>query len=632
MRLARSCLAAAVAAAVTGTVNAGPAAAFEIFGIRLFGEDPAPPPPDAVTATVVFDVDGDRSLERVLSNVSILEEEADEPFAGPAAIIVAARRDYQRLLGALYTEGRYDGVISITIDGREAADLPLDADFGDEAEVVVRVEPGPVFQFGEVAIDGRPGIPEDDDDLPPTPEELGLQTGLPALSTAIVASEAALVGGWRELGHPKAAIVEQRAVARHEDNRLDVGLAVEPGPYAVFGDVAVLGTERLDPAFLAWYAGIRPGEPFDPDDIERARDQLRRLEVFRAVRIVEGETVGPDGRLPIEIQVAERKRRVFGFGVKYSTLDGTAVEGYWRHRNLFGRAEKLSLEGRIGGIDSEDPEDYNYRAAVTFLKPGVFTPWTDFKATVFAEQVRPDTYRARTVGGRAGLIHRPAENWTVEAFASLEASTIDRTDVGDGEFLFASLPLAATYDTTDNELDPTEGYRIEAAFEPFYEAVNGNTGIRSELSASAYYGIAGDRLVLAGRAATGSIAGAPLDEVPANRLFFAGGGGSIRGYPYRGVGPLDDDGDVIGGRSYFVGSVEARVKVTNTIGIVPFLDFGNAFEDEIPDFSERLRFGAGVGLRYHTGLGPLRLDVAFPLDPLEGDPDFAVYIGLGQAF
>jgi len=631
LSLVRGCRLAAVAAFVACTLCAGPAAAFELFGVRLWGEEPAPPPPGAVTADVTFDVKGDGGLTNKLRNASILAADAQQPFPGSAAIIAAARRDYKRLLGVLYTEGRYDGVISITIDGREAADVPLDVDFGDTAEVVVAVEPGPVYDFGRVDIDGRPGTPPDDDIVPPTPEEIGLAPGLPALSTAVVATEAALVGRWRELGHPKAAVVDQNATAYHDRDRLDVAIAVEPGPAAVFGDTTVRGAERMDPVFVAYYAGIEPGEPFDPDDIERARDQLRRLDVFRAVRIVEGDTVGPDGRLPMEIQVAERKRRVFGFGIKYSTLDGTALEGYWRHRNLFGRAEKLSVEGRVGGIDANDPEDYTYRTAVTFLKPGVVTPFTDLKATLYAEQVRPDTYRARTIGSRVGILHRPARRWSVEAFGSLEAMTIDRTTIGDGDFFVASLPLTVAYDGTDNELNPTRGFKVAGNFEPFYEAVNGNVGAFSEASVSAYYPLAKDRLVLAARAAAGSIGGAPLQEVPASRLYFAGGGGSIRGYPYRGVGPVRR-GEVIGGRSYFVGSVEARASITPKIGVVPFVDFGNAFIDSVPDFSERLRFGAGVGLRYNTGLGPLRFDLAFPLDPLPGDPDFAVYLGLGQAF
>jgi translocation and assembly module TamA len=471
-----------------------------------------------------------------------------------------------------------------------------------------------------------------DDTVPQTPQQLGLAPGRPARSSAVVASEGALVAAWREKAHPKAEIADRTAVARHPDDALDVGITVRPGRRAVFGQTAVRGTRRMDPAFVAYFAGIEPGEPFDPDDLERAREQLRRLRVFQAARIVEADAITPDGALPIELVVAERKRRALGAGVRFSTIDGLGFGGYWTHRNLFGRAERLTLEGRVAGIEANDPEDYTYRAAATFLKPGVITPFTDLSATLFAEQTRPDTYRARRIGTRVGLVHRLSRRWTVESFGALEASTIDRTRVGDGDFFFASWPTTVRYDGTDNELDPTEGYRVKGTVTPFHEAVNGNTGVISETEVSAYYGLADDRVVLAARAALGSLAGAPLAQVPANRLFFAGGGGSIRGYPYRGVGPVGPRGQVIGGRSYFTGSIEARIGVTRTIGVVPFLDFGNAFRDEFPDFSEPLVFGAGLGVRYDTGLGPLRLDVAVPLDKREGDPEFAFYIGLGQAF
>jgi translocation and assembly module TamA len=624
--------AAVLAAALLGAVAPGPAAAFEIFGIRLFGGKPEAPPEGAVTYTVDVDAGGDRDLARRVRSASRLVEEAKEPSPGAAALLARARGDYQRILATLYAAGYYDDVISITVDGREAANLPIDTDLGDTAEVLITVAPGPPYRFGRLEIVNPPGPIENDRTLPKTPEELGLVPGAPAYSTAVVASEAALVGRWRERGHPKARIMEERAVAQQERDELDVYIAVDPGRPAVFGPTTVTGTRRMDPGFVAWYAGITPGEPFDPDTLERARDQLRRLGVFQASRVIEADRIGDDGTLPIELAVAESKLRVLGVGAKYSTLDGAGVEGYWAHRNLFGRAEKLRLEASVGGIEATDPDEYNYSLSATFTKPGVFTPWTDFVATVYGAQDSPDAYRARTVGGRAGFNHRIPDRWTFGAFGQVEYSDIDQTDVGDGTFLMISLPLSAAYDGSNNFLDPTRGFRIGAKAEPFYETHYANVGLISEIDGSVYFGLAGDRLVLAGRAAVGSIVGAPRDEIPANRLFFAGGGGSIRGYPYRGVGPLDANGDVTGGRSYFVGSAEARIGVTRTIGVVPFFDFGNAFESELPDFSEPLRTSVGLGLRYKTGLGPIRFDVAFPLDPYEGDPNVAFYVGLGQAF
>ncbi|WP_420394109.1 autotransporter assembly complex protein TamA [Acuticoccus sp.] len=622
----------ACVALVTLLALPAPALAIEIFGYRFFEDEPEVPE-GGVAYTVEFEVFGDdRGLTRRIERASALEEESDEPSPGAGALIARAQSDYQRILAALYADGRYGPTISILVDGREAATLPIDTTLGEAAEVYVTVDPGPVYAFADVDIANRPGEVPDDDDVPKTVEELGLRPGEPALSGVVLASEAALVGRWRELGYPKAAIADRDATARHDDDALDVGIAVEPGRPAVFGTTTVSGTTRMDPGFVAYYAGIEPGEPFDPDDLERARDQLRRLEVFRAIRIVEADAIGPDGTLDVDLQLAERPPRVFGAGVKFSSLDGIGGEAYWRHRNLFGRAEKLDLRASVGGINGEDPDLYNYRVAATFIKPGVFTPYTDFTALLFAEQLAPDTFRARTVGARAGLTNRVTERLTVSAFGSVEVSTIDETEVGDGDFVFLSLPVTVEYDGSNDRYDPTRGYRASLRLEPFYEAVNSNVGGITEVEGSVYYGLADDRLVLAARGAVGSIFGTPYDETPATKLFHIGGGGSIRGYPYKGVGPRDDDDDVVGGRSYLEGSLEARIRVTDKIGVVPFVDVGNAFEDELPDFSEPLKVGVGLGLRYRTGLGPLRADVAFPLDPFDGDPAVAFYLGLGQAF
>ena len=221
---------------------------------------------------------------------------------------------------------------------------------------------------------------------------------------------------------------------------------------------------------------------------------------------------------------------------------------------------------------------------------------------------------------------------SVDGGVRVEAVTIDQTPVGDGDFFIVSLPAGITWDTRDDPLNATRGFVVAARTEPLYEVSFGNVGVVGTLRASTYYSVIEDRLVLAGRAEFGSIVGMPLNETPASRLFFAGGGGAIRGYDYRSVGPVDRNGCTIGGRSLCTTSAEARVNVTRRIQVVPFVDAGNAFEDEFPDFSEPLRYAAGIGVRYITGLGPIRLDVATPLNPRGGDPEFAVYLGLGQAF
>jgi translocation and assembly module TamA len=151
-------------------------------------------------------------------------------------------------------------------------------------------------------------------------------------------------------------------------------------------------------------------------------------------------------------------------------------------------------------------------------------------------------------------------------------------------------------------------------------------------SASTYVALDAEaRTVLAGRIGFGSIIGADLEDIPANRRFFAGGGGSVRGFAYKSLGPRLQ-GEPIGGRSLLEASLEARFKVTETIGIVPFVDLGSAFDTSIPTFRERIRVAGGIGLRYYTSFGPIRLDIATPLIREKGEGDVAVYLGFGQAF
>ncbi len=630
-RLATAALAMFLAASFASS-----APAFELFGKTLWGEREGaePPSPDATPYEVTLTVSGleDDDLEERLRDASSLVSDQEKVPQSPMVLTARGRDDYARITAALYAAGYYGGVIRITVDGRAVERLAPDAVLPSSPQVAIEVEPGERFRFGRVDIENRPPDAIPGKAVPKDPAELGLQSGKPAFSGLVLSSETALVGRWRYLGHPKAVVSARDVTAHHRDGTLDVRMKVEPGPQATFGRVTASGTERMNADFVAWYSGLEPGTTFDPDALNRAKAQMRRLEVFKSARLVEAEAIEADGSLPIDIQVAERPRRAFGVGASYYTIDGAGLEGYWQHRNLFGKAEKLRVEGRVSGIGSTDPEDFNFLAATTFTKPGVFTPYTDFRARIFAEQESPDTYLERSTGGSLVLSHRYSEQLEVSGgVAGAWSQTEDA--FGKRDTLIASLPATLEYDTRDNKLNPTEGVHVLASASPFHEFKFANSGVLSRVRGSAYYGFGPtNRFVLAGRATVGSLVGARAREMPASWLFYAGGGDSVRGYAYRNIGPRRANGDVVGGRSYFDSSLELRAQVTDTIGIVPFIDAGAAFASTTPDFSEELKFGAGVGLRYNTGLGPLRVDVAVPVNPEIGDPSFGVYIGLGQAF
>lgn len=640
-----------VAAMVLGTSALYPAAAFELFGHKFFEKAPKPedapvgePQPYDVTFTVSAGDDDD--IEDKLKGASNLWGDREEPASGASGLLAKARGDYRRLLGTLYAQGRYGPTISIRIDGREAADLAPDAQLANPAHVAVSVDPGPVFAFGVAEVVNQAPASTDRHDRLDLPADKGFVPGAVAKSGVILQAENLSKEAWRQRGYAKAAVAERRVEASHDTNKLDATLVMEPGRRAVYGATTVQGTARMDPDFVAYMADLPRGKEFDPDDIKRANDRLGRLEVFRSQRIEEAETIAENGELPMAVIVQERPLHRFGVGASYSTLDGAGVEGYWLHRNLFGHAEHLRFDAKIAGIGAEvvnrsdnepeksrfDPTAFTYRVGATFTKPGVYTPDTNLVMSLFGDREVLDAYTRTAVTAQVGFTHIFSEELSGSLFLSGGPSRFN-DDLGERDFVTAGLPGTLTYDTRDNKVDATEGFFVEAMVEPFFEFNYGNAIMRGTVEGRAYYGFGeSKRLVAAGRLKIGSLAGAPIAETPPDKLFFAGGGGSVRGYEYRSIGVETADGGVAGGRSLIEGSAELRARVTDSIGLVGFVDAGYVGAGSFPDFAEELKVGAGIGLRYLTGLGPIRGDVAIPLNPGRDDPDFAFYIGIGQAF
>lgn len=636
-RLLHRVLPGSAAALLLGSIllHSGPAQAFKLFGFSFF--EPAKPivPAEAQPYTVEVTVDTkDEGLADRLRGASLLYSgREDAPPPSTAAFISRARAEYQRILAALYGEAFYSGVITVTADGRPVDAIPLDARLARTVPVRITIDPGPPFTFGGVRISGRaPPTADPSDQVKNSPEKAGLQSGKSARAGIVINAEQGIVDEWRQQGHPKAKSTPRTVTADHPRSQLDVAIGVEPGPAAVYGPISVTGTQTMNPTFVARQSGIHPGSPYDPDDIERAQRYLRHLGVFSVTRVVEADTVNPDGTLPLTINAVEGPLHAVGAGVSYSSSDGAGVDGYYELRNLFGQAEHLRFEANVAGISGTDPKDFIFLGGVTFTKPGVITPMTDFIASLIASRVVYDPYTEELARARVGLTQEVAQGLT--SSISINADAVhDDDNFGKRDFAVLGVPAEVAYDGTDNSLEPTRGVKAKLQLEPFEEFHYDSTVLSSRLDASAYYSpLSSGRLVIAGRVALGSLVGARQDEIPDGRLFFAGGGSSVRGYDFRSLGPTLPNGDVVGGRSLFESSIELRTKVTDSIGVVPFVDVGQAFANDVPDFKEPLKVGAGIGVRYYTGIGAIRADLAVPINPGRGDPAFALYLGIGEAF
>jgi translocation and assembly module TamA len=624
-------------------LGVAPASGFELFGIHLWGpreEEDRIEVIDPLPYTVDFSVaGGDADLDRALRNASSLWTDRETPASGRGGLLSKARGDYRWILAALYNAGYYGPEISIRAAGREVADLTLAAEFPPTVPVVVAVVPGPRFRFGQAEVVNAPPPREvtrpDEDTL----ESVGFVVGEPALATAIGQASALSIERWRELGHAKARETERAAVADHATSLLAAAVTLDPGREARYGPTRVAGSQRVDPGFIAFMADLPEGQRYDPEDIEAGQDRLARLGVFRSIRFEEADEIAPDGSLPITVRVEDRRPRTIGVGATLSTLDGLGLQAFWTHRNLFRRAEQLRVEASVEGLGATSNfDEFNYNLGITFTKPGVYTPDTNFVASLVARQLDLDTYRERSVTATAGVSQLFGKYLTGDLFAQVSKARYTDDFFGDRDFLTVGLVGDATYDRRDDPLDATRGYYLAATLQPFHEFEFGNTAVQGTLEGRIYRSVGAEpgRFVLAARAEVGSYAGATVAESPPNLLFFAGGGGSVRGYAYRSIGvevtEPDGDSGIVGGRGLFETSGELRARFGERFGGVAFVDAGFVTADSRLGGDNELRAGAGLGFRYLTGIGPIRFDVATPIDRRPGDSAVALYIGIGQAF
>ncbi|MFN3937967.1 MAG: autotransporter assembly complex protein TamA [Gemmobacter sp.] len=572
---------------------------------------------------VVFTAPGaDRDLERSLRGASLVLEARRDGRTGPLEIFSAAQADYGRLLGALYAAGYYSGVISVRIDGREAADIPPLNAPRTVRRVEIRVDPGSRFTFGRAAIGPlAPGT-----DLPP-----GFAPGAVAESGVIRDAAEAAVEGWRETGRPKAAIGRQSITAVHPQRRLDAEIEVQPGPEAVFGRLRFSGQERMREARLHKIAGFPEGARYSPEALRRAADRLRRTGVFRSVSLVEADRLGPGNTLDVDATVIEEVPRRFGFGAEVASFDGARLTAFWLHRNLLGGGERFRVEGEVAQIGARE-SGVDYRLGVSYERPATGTPDTTLRIAAEVAREQERDYRQDRIGFGLGAVHVFSDRLTVRGGIDYRAARV-RDAGGRQDFRNLALPLGVLFDNRDNRFDATRGFYLDAEIRPFRGFGSTDSGARLVADGRAYRAV-GERVVLAGRLQLGEVRGTGLLRTPRDYLFFSGGGGTVRGQPFQSLGinvargAPGTPGTLIGGTRFLGASAEVRTRLTDTIGIVAFYDFGRV---SVGGDLGRSHAGAGLGLRYATGIGPIRVDLAAPVGGTTGRGG-QLYIGIGQAF
>ncbi|PKQ11933.1 MAG: hypothetical protein CVT70_11740 [Alphaproteobacteria bacterium HGW-Alphaproteobacteria-1] len=579
----------------------------------------------ALAAEVRLGVPGaSKAFNTTLRSGSLSVATAAQEDATAQDLLAAAQADYARLLGVLYGEGFYSGTISIRVDGREAASIPPLAAPTEIERIEIAIERGPRFTFGRAEV--APIAPATK--LPPE-----FRPGADARGTLIGSAARAGVTGWRDAGHAKAAVAGQDILADHARATLDAAIALAPGPRLRFGDLQVRRgrtPSRVREERIRAIAGLPTGETFSPALLDKSANRLRRTGAFRSVRLTEADTPNPDGTLDIETRVSDAEPRRIGVGAELSSSEGITLSGFWLHRNVLGGAERLRIDALIGGIGGDSGGE-DFRLGIRLDRPATFTP--DTGAFVFAnieDNNEPDySERKAEIGG--GLTHIFSDTLSGEAGIAFRYSEIS-DDLGTRTLSHILLPARLTWDRRDDPLNPTKGLYLDLSATPFVSPDKGSAGSRFFVDLRDYLTFGeGRRVTLAGRAQLGSVAGGDFIDLPADMLFWSGGAGTVRGQGYQNLGVDLAPNITVGGRSFLGFSGEVRTMVTDSIQAVAFADAGFIGEEAAGNGRGEWQGGAGFGARYLTAVGPIRVDLATPLDGDAGT-QFEIYIGIGQAF
>ena len=593
----------------------------------------ADPQPYAVTLSPTDNA----ALNTALHDSSNLIALGAKAPVGPFALVARARDDESRLKTALGSFGYYDGAVTVTIAGRKLDDpalvTALDA-AKTSVPVAITVKPGPVYHLRNLTLTG----PTDPATLAATRAAMGLHANDPVSAADILAASGSMLASLQDSGHALAKVGEPVATLTPAAHALDVAWTVDAGPQVDLGPIAVTGLKQVNESFVRRILTIHQGEPYDPRKIEAARQDLASEGVFATVRARAAEKLDAAGQIPITLDVDEAKRHVIGFNAGYSTDLGASAGVTFTHRNLFGNAEKLQLGAAItnlGGSDSRG-EGYNVTAALT--KPDLFQRGQSVTVSLQAIRENLDAYDRTAALAGIQLTRRLTDQISVTGGILGQQSRILQEGVTRNYTLLA-LPLGLTYDDTGPAglLDPTRGYKANLTVTPTASLSTGTDFTIIQLTGSTYLdpgillGEAPGRSLVALRAILGSIQGASTFQVPPDERLYAGGSATVRGYKYQYLGPHFADNRPTGGTSLGAATIEYRQRIGGSYGFAAFIDGGTVTTNSAP-FSGPVRLGAGVGARYYTAIGPIRLDVAVPLNREPGNDSFEFYIGIGQAF
>lgn len=558
-------------------------------------------------------------VESRFDALSVLKS-GESKRANVAQIDRRARDDAELLSTLMRAAGYYDANVATAV-----------APAGDRLTVRLTVDPGPLYRFTDVKV---AGLGSTDGKASELRDAFGVKVDTPVDADTVVAGEAALREKLGREGFPFAKVADSEVVVDHETREATLALTVDPGTLRKFGAIQVKGNKApFGAKHTQAIARFRPGQTYDQAMVDDLRRGLIATGLISSVTL-EPVAVGTD-TVDIAATMEPAPKRTIAGEIGYGTGEGFRVETSWQNRNLIHPEGAVTFRGVAGTRE---------QLLGATLRMGNFTRRDLVLNSRFVvSHANLAAYDARSIEVGANLERQTniiwQKKWTYsfgfELIASNERDFVATAGIAQRRtFFIGALPGTLAYDGSDDLLNPTRGFRLAARLSPEVSLQGGTFGYARSQFDGSYYQPVNKKLVLAGRVRIGAIVGASRENIAPSRLYYSGGGGSVRGYGYQEIGPRNVLDAPIGGRSLAEFSLEARIRPSffgGNFGIVPFLDGGNIYSTAYPKFTG-LRLGAGIGLRYYTNFGPIRIDVGTPLARRPGESPVAVYVSLGQAF
>lgn len=549
-------------------------------------------------------------LTSALSSVSDCVNLRESPPETPGLLSTRMRNDLKSFSEALSALGYFKAALDAELDTTTAP-----------ATVRFQIAPGPRFVFSQPELILTPANSEASNLLRGVLSRLAPKSGY--ASSLVLDLENALIEELRKNGYPTPSLGQRAVIADHAADTVNIRLALDAGPKAAFGTTLVDGLDQVGLEYVLERLAWKTGAPFDSRMVDRTREQLIRTGLFRSATISISRVA--NGQVEMRVQVLEAPHRTVRSGLWYYSDQGPGGSAGWTHRNLFGGGQELNLDAKL----SEKLQS----TTATLTMPDMWRPAQTLGLSTAWIHELTDVYESRSLGMSAVLTRSFSE---IRLGHGLAYRLAEVNEDGDRrQFNLISIPLNADLDQTDTALDPTSGLALSTRLEPF-------TALEDRSSSFVLWSVSGrhylplapaGRLILATRAHYGVLAGTGRESVPEDLLLYAGGGGSVRGYAYQYAGALDEDDEPLGGMSVVDFTAELRWRINQEFGAVAFGDGGRAFEGRKPSDFENYFWALGGGIRYYTPIGPIRMDLAIPLERRDGvDDPFQVHVSLGQAF